>query len=277
MRVAAVALILLLVGCSEAPNPRPSDEQLDDLRGKLAELSGVDSYEVDSVDYNYPRSTEIDVEITTSDVAGLPALVTAATDLVDAAPLDDYPYEVRVTIGESSLSVSTGYQTNVAPADRADTFVLWLTDPRVAAINWGWQLELQLVGDGTADGSLIEAVYGELVSATTLADGGMSITDPGSYSVATAQNPYSENRFAAAREIAALDGISGCSFSLDASSDGSYIHQIYCAVEGDAEATGTRINALLDARGLLESADVRLEAPDGYVTTHDGTYTFDED
>lgn len=273
---AALVLVLLLAGCSQPSNDRPSADDLTDLRAQIAELRGVDHSEVDDVVYSYERGTEIDVEITTSDVTGVAALVTAATELIDGAPLDDYSRELRVTIADSSLSVSAGSHATFDPAERAETFVRWVTDPRVATITWGWQLELQLVGDDTTDGSLVETVYSELADATTLADGGLSITDPGSYSVATAQNPYSESRFGAAREIAALDGVSDCSFRLETSSDGSYIHSIFCAVAGDAESTGTQINALLEARGLLESADVHLQAPDGSITTHDGSYVFDE-
>ena len=277
MRLVAIAAVaLLLAGCTGPAAPTVSTGPEDALAAELEALDGVSDVDVRSVEYSDGRETTILVNMTTSDSAGFAELATAASQRLAAAPFGDKARDLTIVVGDSMLVVSAGGGTKLDVSERADIFVPLLADPRVAAVSWTSQFVVQLVGDGTTDGSLVEAIYSELADPTTLDGGGLRIEDPDSFSVAAAQHTYTENRFGAAREIAALDGLSACSFLLKASSDGSFIHQIFCSVDGDAETMGTRINALLDARGLLESTDVRLQTPDDSIVTNEGSYIVEE-
>ena len=269
---AAVTLVLLLAGCGAAPSSTVDHAP---LQREIGELAGVDEASVDRVVYDDGRQTELVVTVTTSDATGIDQLAADAAQRIDAASFGDDTRELRLVIGDSLLSVRAARGDDLDASITA-TFSRWLADPRVATIRWAWQLELVLVGDGSTDGSLVETIYTELADATTLDHGGLLIADPGSFTIATAQHAYTENRFGAAREIAGLAGVSACSFQLDASSDGSFVHQIYCSVEGEPATTGEQVNALLAARGLLESTDVRLQSPDDSIVTNDGSSVFDE-
>lgn len=276
MRSVAVVLVLLLAGCASPAAPTVSTSPEDALSTEIGALDGVDDVSVSSVEYSDGRETAVLINMATSETEGFTDLADAVASLIDAAPFGDETRELKIAIDGSLLLVGASGGTKLDASPRAELFVHWLTDTRVEAVSWTSQLVVELVGDGTTDGSLVETIYSELADPTTLDDGGLRIDDPGSYSVGAAQHPYTENRFGVAREIAALDGVSDCSFSLKASEDGSFIHQIFCSVDGDAEATGTQINALLDARGLRESTDVRLQTPDDSILTNDGSYVVDE-
>jgi len=276
MRSVAVVLVFLLAGCAAPAAPTVSAGPEDALAAELEALDGVSEASVSTVEYSDGREDAVLVNMATSEIEGFSDIADAASALVEAAPFGDKTRDLKIAVDDSLLLVSAGGGTKLDAAPRADLFVRWLTDARVEAVSWTSQLVVELVGDGTTDGSLVETIYNELADPTTLDDGGLRIDDPGSYSVGAAQHPYTEKRFGVAREIAALDGVSECSFALKASEDGSFIHQIFCSVDGDAEATGTQINALLDARGLRESTDVRLQTADDSILTNDGSYVVDE-
>lgn len=278
MRVAVVAVVLLLAGCTAPPVDGPTSDERSALSAALAQVDDVDSVDVQGVVYDDGRESEITVTITVASGELVAATVADVVDVIDESPFEGDTRELRVEVGDSLFSISAPGGEALDPAV-APVFARWLADPRVASVSWVWALEITLVGDGSTDGSLVEAVYGQLMAdPIVLERGGFRIEDPGSFSIAANGHEFSENRFGLAREVAALGGVSDCSFTLDTSSDGSMLHKIYCLVgaDDDFESTGAAINALLSARGLLESTNVGLQGPSDSTLTNDGTYTFDE-
>ena len=277
MRVAAIALVLLLSGCAAAPM-FTSEEYADTaaLKTNIGEIDGVD----ESTVVRFPTGDNDEVRLTI-DLGGVDPdrveeIVTEVADLVGAGPFDGDTREVSVYLRDSNAQFSlTASEGDPLPVERITTFSRLLADARVSDIRWHEQLEIGLETDGVTDNSL-EEIYGELGEEVTSSAGGVSIFDPGAYTLVAAGHPYTEERFAVAREITAIETLISCTLELEAARDGSFKHHVDCYALEDLNAMGKTIEQLLDARGLLDSTEVTVRTATDEVYTHEGKFVLSE-
>ena len=271
-RVAVAAIALLLTGCAATPSFTSEERAATDaLEASVAEVDGLSDHTVTRFPVG-DGEVRLTVTVNVSDEQRTASIVSAVTDLIDDGPFDGDLREVEVYIGDGlnqfSMSADGG---DPLPTERVAIFARWLDDPRVSDLRWDDQLDISLEGQRDA-AETMEKIYGEIADDVTLAGGGLSIFDPGSYTLETARFAFSDERFAVVNEILALGTVSSCTFTLEPAASGTFMHHILCFALGDRDEAGSAIEGLLDARGLLESTEIRVRSVDGEEFTHEGSF-----
>ena len=273
MRLVAIAAVaLLLTGCAATPSfTAEQSAATDALEASVAEVDGLSDYKVSRFPIG-EGDVRLTVTLNIGDETHTESIVTAVTDLVDDGPFEGDVREMEIYVGDGlnqfSMSADGG---DPLPTERVAIFARWLDDPRVSDLRWDEQLDISLEGQRD-DAETVEKIYGEVADDVTLAGGGLSIFDPGSYTLETARLPFSDERFAAINEILALGTVSSCTFTLEPASGGTFMHHILCFSLVDLDVAGSAIESILDDRGLLESTDIRVLSVDGEEFTHEGSF-----
>lgn len=266
MRVLALGVVVLaLAGCTLFTGPTDSQlARVDETGAKVAALDGVtDAWASYSVGFDVGDDLRVSVE---PDAGSTPVqileLVPRVNAIIDDAGFNGSARSVTLDLGGDAELYY--YAARDKPFDvdaEVAQFVQWWSDPRVASVentNLFWVV--------LVPGASVRDVYSEIIEDPTVLEsyGTIRVGDPSGYQVNADRTDYSPERFDAADEIAALPGLTECSFGVSKPGEGEIGYDVSC--HGPADL-GVTINAILGRYNQLDDTEVQIF--DGeWVTTN---------
>ena len=266
MRVLALGVVVLaLAGCTLFTGP--TDSQLaraDETGAKIAALDGVtDAGASYSVGFDVGDDLRVSVE---PDAGATPEqileLVPRVNAVIDDAGFNGSARSVTVDFGEDAeLYYYAARDKPFDVDDQVAQYVRWWSDPRVASVD-----NSSLFWVILEPGASVRDVYSEIIEDASVLEvyRAIRVGDPSGYQVNADRTDYSLERFDAADEIAALPGLTECSFGVVNPGEGEIGYDVSC--HGPADL-GVTINEILGRYNQLGDTEVQLF--DGeWVTTN---------